>query len=48
MPPTLRSTKKSCATPAGSGDDIGEISQCELLVEGGLTPRVMVLRKVFE
>jgi len=46
--PTLRNTKGSCAAPTGSGKDIGEITQCELLVEDSFTPRVVVLGKAFE
>jgi len=42
------SIKESYAGPTESGDDIGEISQCELLVEDGLTPRVVALWKIFE
>jgi len=45
---TLRSTKRSCATLTGLGEDIGEISQCEVLVEDDFTPRVGGLRKVFK
>jgi len=46
--PTLKNTKGSCAAPTRSGKDIGEITQCELLVEDSFTPRVVVLGKVFE
>ena len=35
----LKSTKGSCATPTTSGDDIiGQMSQCELLVEDDMLP----------
>ena len=44
----ILSTKGSCTTDALLGDHIGEISQCELFVEDGFTPRVVAIKKVFE
>ena len=36
-------------TPATSGEDvIGQTSQCELLVEGGMLPQVVVIGKVYQ
>jgi len=46
--PTLRSTKGSCAAPTTSGDVIGQISQCQLLLEDDIFPQVVAIGKVFE
>ena len=47
--PAPKSTKGSCATPTTSGEDIiGQMSQCELLVEGGIFPQVLAIGKVYE
>jgi len=46
--PTLKSTEGICATPTTSGDVIGQISQCELLLEDDLIPWMVGIRKIFE
>jgi len=47
--PIPRSTKGSYATPTTSGEDvIGQISQCELLIEDDIFPQVVTIRKVFQ
>jgi len=46
--PTLRSTKGSCAAATTSRDVIGQISQCELLIEDAIIPLVVATGKVFE
>ena len=47
--PAAKSTKESCAAPTTSGDDIiGQTSQCERLVEGGMLPQVVVIGKVYQ
>jgi len=46
--PTLRNTKGSCATPTTSKDVIGEISQCELLIESDIFSQVVTIGKVFQ
>jgi len=46
--PTPKSTKGSCAAPTTSGDDIGQMRECELLVAGGKLPRVVALGKLYE
>jgi len=47
--PTPKSTKGSCATPTTSGEDIiGQMSQCELLVEGDIFPQVVAIGKVYQ
>ena len=44
-----KSTKRSCATPTTSeGDVIGQISQCELLIEGDIFPQVVAIEKVYQ
>ena len=48
MGPTLKSTKRSCTTFTTSGDDIGQICQCELLIKDGFIPQVAAIGKLFE
>jgi len=47
--PTLNNTKGSCATPTTSGENvIGQMSQCELLVEGDMVPKRVAIGKVYQ
>jgi len=44
-----KSTKGSCVAPTTLGEDIiGQTSQCELLVEGGMFTQVVANGKVYE
>jgi len=47
--PAFKNTKGSCAAPTTSREDIiGQTSQCELLVEGGMLPQVVAIGKVYQ
>jgi len=44
-----KSTKGSCAVPTTLGEDIiGQMSQCEVLVEVNIFPQVVAIGKVYE
>jgi len=45
---TLKSTMGSYVAPTTSGNVIGKISQCELLLEDDTISRVVAIGKVFE